>query len=100
MSLPLEAMLFAFAGGFMYSIMLLYKDINVPRRNRNKKTNLFWIFFFLWPFAGALLVLAYVRSGSTMTGWPAMTAGFTAATTFQTMFNKSLNHNNSETNSN
>ena len=91
MSELFQSILFAAAGGIMYDCMVLYKDYNQPKEQRVQKDKWYWFFMVLWPFAGVLLIYAYIINGSQINGFPAIMTGFTASTTFQSMLDKTLN---------
>jgi len=79
------------AGGLVFNMMNLYKELNMPKANRSEKNFLFWLFFLFWPAAGAFLTWLYLLDGCVLKGWPAFLTGLTAPTTLQTLISKRNN---------
>jgi hypothetical protein len=86
-----EPLVLAAIGGLFLSIMNLYQDYQKPKAQRIEKDRLFFLFFFFWPVAGAVLAYVYIESGYDIYGWLAFTLGLTAPTTLQAII-KTASH--------
>jgi hypothetical protein len=82
----------AAAGGLMLSLFNLWEDTQKPKSHRVDKDGWYWFFFVVWPAAGALLALVYMRTGYNIDGILAFTLGVTAPTTIQTIIQRGKQH--------
>lgn len=71
-----ESVLFAIFGAIGMQLLNLMELRNVPKKQRYQlKDFFFWLPFFVAPFLGALLALAYIYSGDTLKPLAAINVG-------------------------
>lgn len=81
----IETILFSAFGGLLINVLNLWEDTKKIKADRVPKDLPYFMFWVIWPIVGGVLSYVYLREGSELTPFLALSIGVGAPTTIKSM---------------